>query len=50
MDWGGAKFAVFVILELLIGAFIFRTIYDMTDYVVKSAEMESKILLNILRI
>ena len=43
MDWGGFAFVFIAILELLIAAFGFWTLYSMTDYVIKSAAMEAGI-------
>ena len=43
MDWGGFAFVFIAILELLIAAFGFWTLYSMTDYVIKSAAMETAI-------
>lgn len=43
MDWGGLAFVFIAILELLIAAYGFWTLYSMTDYVIKSAAMETRI-------
>lgn len=46
MDWTGFAYVFISILMLLATAFILRTIYTMTDYIVKSAEMNAFLIIN----
>jgi hypothetical protein len=46
MDWAGFAYVFIAILLLLITTFILYTIYTMTDYLVKTAEMDTYLMIN----